>query len=212
MLSFSTGNQNGILNRVIKEKMKPYLGQYGFIMKGNYFFKQEDTIIKAIKVERFRFNSMVQYAFWLNIELFGGDFSSAVIKKEADVYKTGIPFENVKIGALRGQENAMYTIHADDSADIVWKEIGDDLERYAIPHFNLVNDYRDLLALFPDSNYNSAMLMLKLGKKEESRAYFEKYIEIDLEKIKEANGGEYSETLDSIKNNTIAFMKENGVI
>jgi hypothetical protein len=181
----SVGEYKKIVKNIITETLTPLYNTKGFLKTGNNFYKPESGFIKYSDLEYFNWNTQVSFSFWFNLHLVYGSFEEEKKINNKILLTKGDSLFFKRTGFLWDEENHMYSMTSAGDAGTLSGRIKKDFETRVFPFFNRFTDIEDVIRFLTDENkrlgrceysFRIAIVLAKMGRKEESKQFFSESI------------------------------------
>lgn len=169
---------------ILKNHVKFFKTQKGFIVNSNEVIYQSNNICIVLKPCLFRFNTPQQLSFWFDISVFL-ILSLKVSSKQKISFKNLVENNHLlftkRWGFLSNQPYSQYTITNSTNDQEINKEIRNFSEIFFIPFCVSIKNFEDLIINLNEKqlktnsksfNFCIAIGLALLNEKERSKAYF----------------------------------------
>lgn len=140
-----------LFNRLITEKVKPYLKSEGFEKKGLSFYKSSGDLIYLFNFQNSRGNSADQTTFYINCGIHSTTIDKVIGAKENSEPKEYECYFQDRISALTNSSNDDFSIDKQTSIEKIATDILKELTT-AIQFYNAINSTVELTDLMIERN------------------------------------------------------------
>ncbi len=172
------------LYKMIKEEIKPLFIDHSFMPLGRKnlaFYKNENGIVKYCDLQSVERTNPRSLYFRFNIRLYLGNRENGAKMSKKYLGSNCLCMYHKQFGTMWGKDNFTYRIDQNINLPRLTEQVKNDLAVYTLPFFNKIKNLDDVVGMLAAENnrlgnkrhsYNIAVILAKLGRKEESRNYF----------------------------------------
>ncbi|RKH44262.1 DUF4304 domain-containing protein [Corallococcus sp. AB050B] len=177
----SVGGYKKAMEAVLDREVEPLLVSQGFQVHGRTYTKAEPALGKLLKIEVSRWSTAHSLSFALQLGLFVGELAGEKKLTEKVLVTKAFGAYVVNVGALWGDPQAQYVLSGAVDPLELGERLRSDLLQRVLPFFERFHTADDVIAFLEAENQRIgtrdrslaiAMVLARLGRKEESRAYF----------------------------------------